>query len=107
MPIVSILFLLAFVCAVIGFSVAVPFAIQRYLRGLEYPGTVRLIGSIVVYAVILGVIGFVLGFHGPMILTPDANQGPLLGIFITGPLGVLLGIGIGCFRAFRRAVPDA
>ena len=26
--------------------------------------------------------------------TPDANQGPLLGIFITGPLGFILG-GIG------------
>lgn len=42
-------------------------------------------------ALILGVSGFVLGFIGPMILTPDANQGPMLGIFITGPAGFLLG----------------
>jgi len=28
---------------------------------------------------------------GPMILAPKANQGPLLGIFITGPAGVLIG----------------
>ena len=28
---------------------------------------------------------------GPMVFAPDANQGPLLGIFITGPLGTLLG----------------
>jgi hypothetical protein len=40
---------------------------------------------------VVGTIGFLLGFVGPMILTPDANQGPLLGIFITGPLGFVLG----------------
>ena len=40
---------------------------------------------------ILGGIGFSAGFFGPIIFTPEANQGPLLGIFITGPLGFLLG----------------
>ena len=38
-----------------------------------------------------GVIGFVGGFFGPMLLTPDANQGPMLGLFITGPGGVVIG----------------
>jgi hypothetical protein len=42
-------------------------------------------------AVILGGIGFIGGFFGPMIFTPGANQGPLLGIFITGPAGLVLG----------------
>jgi hypothetical protein len=42
-------------------------------------------------ALILGGIGFVGGFFGPILLTPEANQGPLLGIFITGPLGFVLG----------------
>jgi hypothetical protein len=42
-------------------------------------------------AVMLGSMGFCAGFFGPIILTPGANQGPLLGIFITGPLGFLLG----------------
>jgi hypothetical protein len=42
----------------------------------------------------VGAIGFILGFWGPIVFTPGANQGPLLGIFITGPLGFLLkGIG--------------
>ena len=45
-------------------------------------------------AVITGGVGFAAGFFGPMLLTPDANQGPLLGIFITGPLGFVAG-GIG------------
>ena len=43
-------------------------------------------------AIIVGGIGFIAGFFGPMIFTPSANQGPMLGIFITGPLGVLLGL---------------
>lgn len=42
-------------------------------------------------AVALGGLGFVAGFFGPMFFAPGANQGPLLGIFITGPGGGLLG----------------
>ncbi|HEX7071375.1 MAG TPA: hypothetical protein VF190_11240 [Rhodothermales bacterium] len=42
-------------------------------------------------ALIVGGIGFTLGFFGPLLLAPDANQGPLLGIFITGPLGAVAG----------------
>ncbi|HET9951482.1 MAG TPA: hypothetical protein VFS09_06765 [Candidatus Eisenbacteria bacterium] len=44
---------------------------------------------------LLGGIGFILGFFGPIVLKPDANQGPLLGIFVTGPLGFVLGSGLG------------
>ena len=50
-------------------------------------------------AVILGVVGFALGFFGPMIFTPEANQGPMLGIFITGPLGALVGAIAGAIAA--------
>ncbi|RAI90028.1 hypothetical protein [Algoriphagus yeomjeoni] len=39
----------------------------------------------------VGVAGFILGFFGPLILTPEANQGPLLGILITGPAGIAIG----------------
>lgn len=39
----------------------------------------------------LGVFGFILGFIGPLIFMPGANQGPLLGILITGPGGIALG----------------
>lgn len=31
------------------------------------------------------------GFFGPMALNPDANQGPLVGIFISGPAGLFFG----------------
>lgn len=46
-------------------------------------------------ALSIGVITFLLGYVGPIIFWPEANLGPLLGIFITGPLGFLLGGVIG------------
>lgn len=49
----------------------------------------------------IGGLAFAIGFFGPMILAPDANQGPLLGIFITGPLGLLLGLAVGIVRESR------
>jgi hypothetical protein len=47
--------------------------------GLRWPG-------------ILGAVGFAAGFFGPMIFVPEANQGPLVGIFMSGPAGVALGL---------------
>jgi hypothetical protein len=52
---------------------------------------VGLISSTLLGAVVIGAIGFCAGFFGPIIFAPEANQGPLLGIFITGPLGFLIG----------------
>ena len=42
-------------------------------------------------AFFVGGIAFLIGFVGPMIFTPDANQGPMFGIFVTGPLGTIFG----------------
>ena len=42
--------------------------------------------------IIVGAIGFVLGFFGPIIFNFGGNQGPLLGLFITGPFGFILGL---------------
>jgi hypothetical protein len=53
-------------------------------------------------ALVLGFIGFAAGFFGPIILAPEANQGPLIGIFLTGPLGVVAGAIIGAVVGWRR-----
>ena len=54
-------------------------------------------------AVVIGFPSFLIGFVGPIIFAPQANQGPLLGLFITGPAGALLGfIGGVLFVQFRR-----
>jgi hypothetical protein len=41
---------------------------------------------------ILGSAGFAAGFLGPIVFVPEANQGPLVGIFISGPAGAALGL---------------
>jgi hypothetical protein len=58
--------------------------------------------SMLAGAGLLGGIGFFGGFFGPMLLAPDANQGPLLGIFITGPGGFVLGAIAGALWWKRR-----
>jgi hypothetical protein len=53
-------------------------------------------------ALAVGGIGFVLGFFGPMLVMRDSNQGPLIGIFVTGPLGAVIGAIGGAVVAGRR-----
>jgi hypothetical protein len=55
---------------------------------------------------ILGGIGFAAGFFGPILLTPEANQGPLLGIFITGPLGFVVGLLLGGLYGLRTRTSE-
>jgi hypothetical protein len=54
-------------------------------------------------------VAFLAGYFGPIVLTPDSNQGPLLGIFFTGPLGFVLGtfggLAWGLVRRPREATP--
>jgi hypothetical protein len=75
------------------------------------PGSITLARSVVLGAAGLGTAGFLGGFFGPMILAPGANQGPLLGLLITGPLGCVIG-GIGglfywlAARRGRDAAPN-
>lgn len=54
------------------------------------------------FALFVGGIAFLAGFVGPIVFTPSANQGPLLGIFITGPIGTVVGFVWGILRAGRR-----
>ncbi|HSE10991.1 MAG TPA: hypothetical protein VLB69_00025 [Rudaea sp.] len=55
----------------------------------------------------LGIVGFLCGFIGPMVLAPEANQGPMLGIFITGPTGALLGALLGVAAGLARLSPQS
>jgi hypothetical protein len=54
---------------------------------------------------VVGGVGFAIGFLGPMLWAPGANQGPMLGIFITGPLGFVAGVLGGWIYARLRASP--
>ena len=60
-----------------------------------------MISTMLRWGVVLGIVGLVGGFVGPIIFTPEANQGPLLGIFITGPLGFVVGLVVGFVLSLR------
>jgi hypothetical protein len=58
---------------------------------------------------IVGGVGLAAVVLGPALLQPDANQGPLLGVLLTGPFGFVLGALFGWLRAFLEvgdATPD-
>ena len=60
--------------------------------------------ALILWALVLGITGFVAGFFGPITFNPDANQGPMLGIFITGPGAFLFGLALGLvLRLIRLA----
>lgn len=77
-------------------------------RATGSPEFAGFVGSVFLGAVVIGGIGFLGGFLGPMIFAPSSNQGPLLGIFITGPLGFVAGAIGGGIRWFwqRRHAPS-
>ena len=64
------------------------------LRGHVAESRAQIRGA-VIGGLLVGGVGFVAGFFGPIILTPGANQGPLFGIFFTGPAGFVLGVVMG------------
>ncbi len=53
-------------------------------------------------ALLVGAIGFAGGFFGPLLFQKDSPQGPLFGIFATGPYGAILGAIIGLVIAVIR-----
>ena len=57
-------------------------------------------------ALLLGSIGFVVGFFGPMLIAvlvgSEANLGPLWGIFILGPGGLILGFFVGAVFGYKK-----
>lgn len=42
-------------------------------------------------ALMFGGLCFIIGFLGPMVFAKDTSQGPLVGLFIAAPLGVITG----------------
>lgn len=72
-------------------SLLCAFVVSAFVWSSTASMPTTLVTSALSGAVIVGTIGLVAGFFGPMIVMPEANQGPLLGLFITSPGGVVLG----------------
>lgn len=71
-----------------------------WLRAEKIPES--LAATILSGALSVGGIGFAAGFFGPLLFAPEANQGPLLGIFITGPAGFVAGAVGGLVYGLKR-----
>ena len=82
------------------------FAIAIGVAKLIWIPTERVKATIATYgiigAMVVGSIGFIGGFVGPIILRPDSPQGPLLGIFFTGPIGFIVGLVGGIIYGLRK-----
>ena len=71
---------------------------------------IKRLAVILVFAVgtafLFGSIGFIVGFFGPMLIAvmigSEANLGPLWGIFILGPGGVIVGSVVGAFVGHKK-----
>jgi hypothetical protein len=71
--------------------VALPLAVLAAIAVWRRTESIRL-HPVLMGGIVVGTVCFLAGFIGPMIFFPSSNQGPLLGIFITGPAGFLLGL---------------
>ena len=58
--------------------------------------------TVIGFTCFVGGIAFLAGLVAPLLLFPEANQGPLLGIFYTGPIGFSVGFVLAVVRAFLQ-----
>lgn len=78
------------ICFAIGVLLALVIrSIKKDESGLSFQ---QIKESLLLFVFGGGFVGFIAGFLGPLIFAPEANQGPLLGIFFTGPLGAVGGL---------------
>jgi len=88
------------VCTALFVAMCVWFALRGHRAASRARMKLVMLGGFAV-----GAIGFAIGFFGPLVWSPGANQGPLLGIFITGPAGFVIGAAIGWLYARARIRP--
>jgi hypothetical protein len=58
------------------------------------------------WALVLGGVGFVAGFFGPMVLNPESNIGPIVGILFSGPMGAIAGALLGALLCVSPVSPS-
>ena len=77
-----------------GASILALFLVWFALRG-HRPATRNAIRTGCLAGTVTGALGLAVGVLGPILLSPDSPQGPLLGIFVTGPVGAMIGTLVG------------
>ena len=89
-----------YIRSIISFAIAIGIAKLVWNLSEKVKSPVATFG--IVGAILVGSIGFIGGFLGPIILRPDSPQGPLLGIFFTGPIGFCIGLVGGIVYGLRK-----
>ncbi|WP_295628797.1 multidrug ABC transporter permease [uncultured Nitrosomonas sp.] len=80
------------ICAILG---------AWFTWKLTSGGKMNTIIAVIGGALILGGLFFTASFLGPMVIAKDTSQGPMIGVFVAAPLGVILG-GIGGYVHISR-----
>ena len=78
--------------------------LSLYAAGIFIPSCKRAALFGLIGWLVIGGSAFIVGYVGPIILTPCENQGPLLGIFITGPIGSLAGTLVGVLSGIGKTL---
>lgn len=90
----------AYIRSFIAFAIAIGISKLIWNLSEKVKSPVATFG--IIGAILVGSIGFIGGFFGPIILRPDSPQGPLLGIFFTGPIGFIVGLLCGIIYGLRK-----
>ena len=64
---------------------------RHVVEGWSDETEARVIRYLLLWSLGLGFVGLMYGFISPMFNVPNTGQMPLVGIFITGPLGFVIG----------------
>jgi len=58
---------------------------------------------VLLWTAVIGFVSFLAGFYAPLFFGPESPQGPLFGIFISGPAGAIIGSVVGVLLSIRHA----
>ncbi len=85
--------LLILIAILFPVGIIIPYVLITSLdKTPDTPSLAAYLMRVVAFALGIGLVGFLAGYIGPILFPSLANQGQLLGIFITGPVGVVLGV---------------
>ncbi len=87
---------------ILAASMALAFLCGWIAAAAHLPSSRKRIACALVGGAGIGGPSFAAGFFGPMFLSPESNQGPMLGIFITGPVGFTVGVVAGTIYGVIR-----
>lgn len=75
-------------------------------HGPHSPSLLHYLGRALLCIIVMALLGFLIGFIVPVI-EHEGSQGPLLGVYLTGPLGAMLGLLVNLWWLYRQRHQDS